>query len=111
MFSGHTGAVRCGQFTPDGKAVVTGGGEGDATLKIWDPKSGSCTGTVQGHGFHEAGALALHPQIRESSQQRVHHSTFVAPRMPAVVLDSHFDEQSKSNLTIGFGARNGVCWC
>ena len=55
MFSGHTGPVRCGQFTPDGKAVVTCGGEGDATLKMWDPKSGSCTGTVQGHGFHEAG--------------------------------------------------------
>ena len=56
VFYGHTGAVRCGQFTPDGKAVVTGGGEGDATLKVWDPKSGSCTGTIQGHGFHEAGA-------------------------------------------------------
>ena len=55
VFYGHTGAVRCGQFTPDGKAVVTGGGEGDATLKVWDPKSGSCTGTIQGHGFHEAG--------------------------------------------------------
>ena len=57
VFYGHTGAVRCGQFTPDGKAVVTGGGEGDATLKVWDPKSGSCTGTIQGHGFHEAGAI------------------------------------------------------
>ena len=56
VFYGHTGAVRCGHFTPDGKAVVTGGGEGDATLKVWDPKSGSCTGTIQGHGFHEAGA-------------------------------------------------------
>ncbi|DBA96558.1 TPA: hypothetical protein ACH3X1_015429 [Trebouxia sp. C0004] len=59
VFYGHTGAVRCGQFTPDGKAVVTGGGEGDATLKVWDPKSGSCTGTVQGHGFHEAGLTSL----------------------------------------------------
>lgn len=55
MFAGHTGAVRCGQFTPDGKAVVTGGGEGDATVKVWDPKSGACTGTIQGYGFHEAG--------------------------------------------------------
>lgn len=59
VFSGHTGPVRCGSFTPDGKAVVTGGGEGDATLKVWDPKAGTCTGTVQGHGFHEAGMLAL----------------------------------------------------
>lgn len=52
---GHTGAVRCGRFTPDGKTIVTGGGEGDATLKVWDPKSGTCTGTIQGHGFHTAG--------------------------------------------------------
>lgn len=59
VFYGHTGAVRCGQFTPDGKAVITGGGEGDATLKVWDPKSGSCTGTIQGHGFHEAGLTSL----------------------------------------------------
>ena len=55
VFYGHTGPVRCGQFTPDGKTIVTGGGEGDATLKVWDPKSGTCTGTIQGYGFHEAG--------------------------------------------------------
>lgn len=55
MLYGHTGAVRCGRFTPDGKTIVTGGGEGDATLKVWDPKSGTCTGTIQGHGFHTAG--------------------------------------------------------
>ena len=58
MFYGHTGAVRCGRFTPDGKTIVTGGGEGDATLKVWDPKTGTCTGTIQGHGFHTAGSCA-----------------------------------------------------
>lgn len=60
---GHTGAVRCGRFTPDGKSIVTGGGEGDATLKVWDPKSGSCTGTIQGHGFHEAGMQLPPPHL------------------------------------------------
>ncbi|KAL3132557.1 hypothetical protein ABBQ32_009096 [Trebouxia sp. C0010 RCD-2024] len=59
VFYGHTGAVRCGRFTPDGKTIVTGGGEGDATLKVWDPKTGSCTGTIQGHGFHTAGLTSL----------------------------------------------------
>eukprot|EP00891_Asterochloris_glomerata_P000841 jgi/Astpho2/841/e_gw1.00016.344.1_t len=58
-FVGHTGAVRCGAFTPDGKAVVTGGGAGDASLKVWDPKTGACGTTLQGHGFHEAGLTCL----------------------------------------------------
>lgn len=47
MFSGHSGPVTCGSFTPDGKGVVTGGGEGDASLRLWNPKTGECTLTVQ----------------------------------------------------------------
>ena len=31
--AGHGGAVRCGAFTPDGRGVVTGGGEGDGQLR------------------------------------------------------------------------------
>ena len=62
-FVGHTGAVRCGAFTPDGKAVVTGGGAGDASLKVWDPKTGACGTTYQGHGFHEAGGPGQHFQL------------------------------------------------
>ena len=56
VFSGHNGSVRCGGFTPDGKSLVTGGGENDASLRLWNPKNGSCTASVQGHGFHPAGA-------------------------------------------------------
>lgn len=55
MFAGHKGPVRCGKFSPDGRTVATGGGEGDASLKIWDPKTGTCTHSIQGHGFHTAG--------------------------------------------------------
>ena len=47
VFSGHSGSVVCGSFTPDGKWVVTGGGEGDASLKVWSPKTGECALTVQ----------------------------------------------------------------
>ena len=47
VFTGHAGAVTCGGFTPDGKAVVTGGGEGDASLRVWNPKTGECTAAVQ----------------------------------------------------------------
>lgn len=56
VFTGHSGPLTCGQFTPDGRAVVTGGGEGDCTLRVWDPKSGACVHTIQGGHFHSAGA-------------------------------------------------------
>ena len=56
VLTGHHGAVACGSFTPDGKQVVTGGGEGDASLRVWSPKTGECTCVVQGHGFHKTGA-------------------------------------------------------
>ena len=53
VFTGHAGPVMCGGFTPDGKAVVTGGGEGDATLRVWNPKTGECTATVQVGGLEK----------------------------------------------------------
>ena len=63
VFTGHAGPVTCGGFTADGKLIVTGGGEGDASLRIWDPKSGECKHVVQGGHYHEVGltCLALSP--------------------------------------------------
>jgi angio-associated migratory cell protein len=55
VFTGHSGAVTCGAFTPDGKQLVTGGGEGDASLRVWNPRTGECTHHIQGHDFHQAG--------------------------------------------------------
>ncbi|KAI4376375.1 hypothetical protein MLD38_014144 [Melastoma candidum] len=37
-FLGHSVSVTCGDFTPDGETVCTG--SDDATLRIWNPKSG-----------------------------------------------------------------------
>jgi ribosome assembly protein SQT1 len=37
VFAGHTGAVQCGEFTPDGKRIVTACADG--TLIFWDPRS------------------------------------------------------------------------
>lgn len=59
VFNGHSSSVTCGSFTPDGKHIVTGGGENDASVRIWNPKSGECTTFMQGHGFHQAGEQLL----------------------------------------------------
>ncbi|KAG0706802.1 ribosome biogenesis protein Sqt1 [Suillus ampliporus] len=37
VFAGHSGPVQCGEFTPDGKRIVTASGDG--TLIYWDPRS------------------------------------------------------------------------
>ncbi|KAH8118067.1 WD40 repeat-like protein [Phellopilus nigrolimitatus] len=39
VFAGHSGPVQCGEFTPDGKRIVTADAEG--TLIFWDPRSPS----------------------------------------------------------------------
>jgi WD40 repeat protein len=59
VFAGHAGPVAAGGFTPDGRAVVTAGGEGDASLRVWDPKSGECRATVAGPRFATAALTAL----------------------------------------------------
>lgn len=42
-----------GGFMPDGKAVVTAGGDGDGCIKTWNPKTGACTATIAaGHLSH-----------------------------------------------------------
>lgn len=53
-------AVRCaGGFSPDGKTVVTAGGEGDGSVRIWEPRTGDATAVVAaGHGAHDAGGGA-----------------------------------------------------
>eukprot|EP01104_Vermistella_antarctica_P004159 TRINITY_DN14666_c0_g1_i1.p1 TRINITY_DN14666_c0_g1~~TRINITY_DN14666_c0_g1_i1.p1 ORF type:complete len:421 (+),score=71.71 TRINITY_DN14666_c0_g1_i1:28-1290(+) len=57
VFAGHGDAVRCGQFTPDGRKVVSG--SDDETVKIWNPKSGLCTTTLDAHNFHKAGVTTV----------------------------------------------------
>ncbi|GBE88374.1 Uncharacterized WD repeat-containing protein [Sparassis crispa] len=37
VFAGHTAPVQCGDFTPDGKRIITADAEG--TLIFWDPRN------------------------------------------------------------------------
>ena len=61
VFAGHSGAVSCGSFTPDGRSVVTG--SLDCSLRVWSPRGGECTSVTSGHGFHVAALTCLecHP--------------------------------------------------
>lgn len=59
VFTGHSASVSCGGFTPDGRLAVSCGSEGDPAMRIWDPKTGNCTMTIQGHGYHEDGITCV----------------------------------------------------
>ena len=62
VFTGHSGSVNCGSFSPDGKAVITGSQDG--SLRVWSPKTAECLICLQGHSahgdaFHEEGIVSL----------------------------------------------------
>jgi WD40 repeat protein/serine/threonine protein kinase len=57
---GHTGALSCLSFSPDGKRVATGGQAG--TVKIWDVATGQETLTLKGIGV--VTGLAFSPDGR-----------------------------------------------
>jgi WD40 repeat protein len=44
---GHTGAVWCTRFSPDGALVATGAA--DATVRIWDRETGACLHVIEAH--------------------------------------------------------------
>ncbi len=57
---GHTGAVHSVAFSPDGKRIVSGGGLGDNTLKVWDADKGTEVLSLKGH-TDEVWSVAFSP--------------------------------------------------
>ncbi len=51
--------INCVAFTPDGKRIITGG----SAVKIWDPVSGACLKTLEGH-TDEIYAVAVSPDSK-----------------------------------------------
>ena len=47
--SGHTRKVTRAAFSPDGNRIASAGGDGDATVRIWDGKTGALLFTLKGH--------------------------------------------------------------
>jgi len=45
-FIGHAGPATCGNFTPDGKLILTA--SEDATLRVWNPKTAQPKHIIQG---------------------------------------------------------------
>jgi len=45
VFSGHTGPVTCGRFTPDGRKLITASEDG--TLLVWDPRNAAPLSKLQ----------------------------------------------------------------
>ena len=45
VFSGHTAAVSCGQFSPDGRRLITASDDG--SLIVWDPKDANALSKLQ----------------------------------------------------------------
>jgi ribosome assembly protein SQT1 len=62
VFTGHADSVTCGQFTPDGKMIVTGSTDG--SVIVWDPKTGAALHkwSHQDGRFHQGPitSLAIH---------------------------------------------------
>ncbi|KAI9024034.1 WD40-repeat-containing domain protein [Hyaloraphidium curvatum] len=59
VFSGHAAPVTCGQFTPDGKTVVSGSEDGECI--VWDPKTAQPVRklTAQDQRWHQEGVTCM----------------------------------------------------
>jgi WD40 repeat protein len=45
-FREHLGSIKSLAFSPDSKTLVSGGGESDGIIRLWDTKTGKRTGTI-----------------------------------------------------------------
>jgi WD40 repeat protein len=57
-YRGHRCDVMCAIFTPDGRSVVSGDGNGD--IHFWDARSGACHAAWRAHG-HDVNGLSFSP--------------------------------------------------
>ncbi|KAJ9077545.1 60S ribosomal subunit assembly or modification protein [Entomophthora muscae] len=103
VFSGHSAAVTCGAFTPDGKHIVTG--SEDATLILWDPKSARALWRLTGADarFHQSAITNL--AISDDSTLILSGSVDATAKLITLAageIISSFENHTDSVETIGF---------
>lgn len=55
---GHSGAVRCVAFAPDGVRLASGGVDG---CRVWEPTANHCVHVIRPHDLRDIWAVAFHP--------------------------------------------------
>jgi WD40 repeat protein len=64
LMKGHTDRVLSAAFSPDGQKVVSSGGYGDQTVRVWDVSTGNCEQTMKGHTA-DVWSAAFSPEGRQ----------------------------------------------
>jgi WD40 repeat protein len=72
-FAGHPGPVTAVAVTPDGRQIITGGGN-DGTARLWDRSSGQLQTTLTGHTGPVRAVALLHeiPAITRVTDRELH---------------------------------------
>ncbi|CAG8549688.1 18588_t:CDS:10 [Gigaspora margarita] len=103
VFSGHAGPVTAGQFTPDGKKIVTG--SEDSSLMLWDPKTASTTLKISREDarFHREGitSLAINKESALVLTGSTDGSAILVNLSNGAILGS-FENHTESVETVGF---------
>ncbi|TPX59050.1 hypothetical protein PhCBS80983_g02721 [Powellomyces hirtus] len=103
VFSGHIEGITCGQFSPDGKTIVSGSSDG--SVIVWDPKTAAATLrlTAEDARFHETAITTL--AVHHDSQLLLTGAEDGTARLVHIgngrILAS-FDNHSESIEAVGF---------
>ncbi|CAG8581751.1 13074_t:CDS:2, partial [Cetraspora pellucida] len=102
VFSGHSGPVTAGQFTPDGKKIATG--SEDSSLILWDPKTAAATLKISGDArFHKEGitSLAINKESTLILTGSTDNSAILVNLSNGTILGS-LENHTESVETVGF---------
>ncbi|RHZ87046.1 hypothetical protein Glove_41g35 [Diversispora epigaea] len=105
VFSGHAGSVTVGQFTPDGKKIVSG--SNDCSIILWDPKTASSILKISGgedSRFHQSDITSL--AVNKESNLVLTGSLDCSSKLVnlnsgGMILGS-FEDHTESIETVGF---------
>src|SRR5262245_32393389 len=87
VLRGHTRPVNQVAFSPDGTRIASAGGDGDATVKLWDSQIGELLLTLSGHdrGVYNLAFSPNGKQLASAGHDRpatVCLPPFTTPRQP-----------------------------